>query len=67
MVRRAFEAQLAGDGLSIVEILSTCPVGWGMTPIEAMRHVAEEVVRTYPLGVLVDRVARTVPSGGASR
>ena len=32
MLRRAFEAQLAGDGLSIVEVLSTCPVGWGMTP-----------------------------------
>ena len=31
MLRRAFEDQLAGGGFSIVEILSTCPVGWGMT------------------------------------
>ena len=36
MLRRAFEVQLAGGGLSIVEVLSTCPVGWGMTPTEAM-------------------------------
>jgi 2-oxoglutarate/2-oxoacid ferredoxin oxidoreductase subunit beta len=55
MVRRAFEAQLSGSGLSIVEILSTCPVGWGMTPTEAMEHLARDVVQTYPLGVLVDR------------
>jgi 2-oxoglutarate/2-oxoacid ferredoxin oxidoreductase subunit beta len=55
MLRRAFETQLAGDGLSIVEILSTCPVGWGLTPTESMEHVAHDVVSTYPLGVLVDR------------
>jgi 2-oxoglutarate/2-oxoacid ferredoxin oxidoreductase subunit beta len=55
MLRRAFETQLAGDGLSIVEILSTCPVGWGMTPVESMEHLAYDVVETYPLGVIVDR------------
>jgi len=55
MLRRSFEAQLAGAGFSIVEILSTCPVGWGMTPTEAMHHVAADVPATYPLGVLVDR------------
>ena len=55
MLRRAFEVQLAGGGLSIVEVLSTCPVGWGMTPVESMDHVARDVVLTYPLGVLVDR------------
>lgn len=56
MIRRAFEIQLAGEGLSIVEVLSTCPVGWGMTPSESMKHVAHDVVQTYPLGVLVDRL-----------
>ena len=55
MLRRAFEVQLAGGGLSIVEVLSTCPVGWGMTPTESMEHLARDVVQTYPLGVLVDR------------
>ena len=56
MLRRAFEVQLAGGGLSIVEILSTCPVGWGLTAAEAMEHVARDVVETYPTGVLVDRL-----------
>ena len=36
--------QLSGGGLSIVEILSTCPVGWEMTPTEAMEHLAHDVV-----------------------
>ena len=55
MLRRTFEVQLAGDGLSIVEILSTCPVGWAMTPTASMAHLAEDVLQAYPLGVLVDR------------
>jgi 2-oxoglutarate ferredoxin oxidoreductase subunit beta len=62
LLRRAFQTQLDGDGLSIVEILSTCPVGWGMTPTEANEHLARDVVQTYPLGVLVDR---TKPARGA--
>jgi 2-oxoglutarate ferredoxin oxidoreductase subunit beta len=59
MLRRAFEIQLAGGGLSIVEVLSTCPVGWGLTPTAAMEHVARDVVATYPLGVMVDRSKAT--------
>jgi len=55
MLRRAFEIQLAGGGFSIVEVLSTCPVGWGMTATASMEHLANEVVATYPLGVMVDR------------
>jgi 2-oxoglutarate ferredoxin oxidoreductase subunit beta len=64
MVRRAFAVQLAGGGLSIVEILSTCPVGWGMTPTESMKHLARDVVLTYPLGVLVDRMEETGARAG---
>jgi 2-oxoglutarate ferredoxin oxidoreductase subunit beta len=55
MLRRSFEIQLGGGSFSIVEVLSTCPIGWGMTPTDSMHHLAE-VAETYPLGVLVDRV-----------
>ena len=55
LLRRAFENQVSGTGMSIVEVLSTCPVGWGLTPTESMAHLAQDVVKTYPLGVLVDR------------
>jgi len=54
MLRTAFQSQLDDQGFSIVEVLSNCPVGWGMTAPESMAHLAE-VSETYPLGVLVDR------------
>lgn len=66
MLRRAFESQLHGEGFSIVEVLSTCPVGWGMTPQEAMEHVARDVVATYPLGVIVDRMKDRDPIPSAA-
>ena len=58
LLRRACEVQLEDVGFSIVEVLSTCPVGWGMTPRQAMERLAEVVPSTYPPGVLVDRTAK---------
>lgn len=58
MIRRACQAQLNGEGFAIVEVLSNCPVGWGMTAQESMEHLAD-VEKVYPLGVLVDRSAAT--------
>lgn len=49
-IKAAFEVQLRGGGFSLVEILSTCPVNWGMTPVEALRFVKERMVPYYPLG-----------------
>ncbi len=63
MLKRSFEIQEKGLGFSIVEILSTCPVGWDMTATEAMEHVEREVVSTYPLGVMVDRPAQAKAQG----
>ena len=54
MLRRACEAQLLDRGFGIVEVLSNCPVGWGMTPVDSIAHLSE-VADTYPLGVMVDR------------
>ncbi|HEY8134482.1 MAG TPA: hypothetical protein VIF08_00455, partial [Candidatus Limnocylindrales bacterium] len=55
LLKKAFETQEAKRGFSIVEILSNCPVGWGMTAPTSMEHVEKDVIETYPLGVLVDR------------
>ncbi len=55
LLKRAFELQEAKAGFTIVEILSNCPVGWGMTAPESMEHVEKDVIGTYPLGVMVDR------------
>lgn len=50
-LKKAFEMQLNNDGFTFVEILCTCPVNWGMTPIEANKWVLEEMVDYYPLGI----------------
>ena len=49
-IRIAFEAQMAGLGFSIVELLSTCPTNWGLTPGQACDWVRDYMVPTYPLG-----------------
>jgi 2-oxoglutarate/2-oxoacid ferredoxin oxidoreductase subunit beta len=48
-LRMAFETQRRGLGFSMVELLSTCPTNWGMSPIEAMTWVEEHMVPYYPL------------------
>jgi 2-oxoglutarate/2-oxoacid ferredoxin oxidoreductase subunit beta len=70
-IKRAFEVQLEGKGFSIVEVLSTCPVGWGMTPSEAMHRLSTEVMDAYTTGTFVDRAkgiapALPAPAGPAS-
>ncbi len=50
-IRKAFETQKAGLGLSIIEVLSTCPTNWGLSPIDSIKGVKEKMVPYYPLGV----------------
>ena len=54
-IKKAFTCQLEGKGFSIVEVLSTCPTNWGMTPVEALDWVEKKMIPYYPLGNFVDR------------
>lgn len=54
-LRRACEIQLEGRGFAIVEVISNCPVGWGMTPTESIERLRDIVAREYRPGVIVDR------------
>lgn len=56
-IRKAFECQLTGKGFSLVEILSTCPTNWGMTPVEALERIRTEMMQEFPLGVYKDCIA----------
>jgi 2-oxoglutarate ferredoxin oxidoreductase subunit beta len=49
-IRIAFEAQIDELGFSIVELLSSCPTNWGMTPAEAMDWIRDHMIPYYPLG-----------------
>ncbi|MBE5780259.1 MAG: 2-oxoglutarate oxidoreductase [Clostridiales bacterium] len=50
-VKKAFETQIAGKGFAIVELLSTCPTNWGLSPVDALKFVEEKMIPQYPLGV----------------
>jgi 2-oxoglutarate ferredoxin oxidoreductase subunit beta len=49
-IRTAFEAQVKGLGFSVVELLSSCPTNWGMTPAESLDWIRDSMMPTYPLG-----------------
>ncbi|HHY91396.1 MAG TPA: 2-oxoglutarate oxidoreductase [Clostridiales bacterium] len=49
-IRKAFETQMEGKGFSLVEVLSTCPTNWGLTPVEALKWLEENMIAYYPLG-----------------
>jgi 2-oxoisovalerate ferredoxin oxidoreductase beta subunit len=53
-VKKALQNQVEGRGFSLVEVLSPCPTGWGMTPGDACTWIKEHLSETFPLGVIKD-------------
>jgi len=53
-IKKAFEVQKNKLGLSIVEVLSTCPTNWGLTPVKSLEWIRERMIPYYPLGVFKD-------------
>lgn len=53
-LKKAFDVQLQGLGFGFVEILSSCPTNWHMSPQEAHIRVKEEMMPVFPLGVYKD-------------
>jgi 2-oxoglutarate/2-oxoacid ferredoxin oxidoreductase subunit beta len=49
-IRTAFETQVRGLGFSMVELLSTCPTNWGISPLESLIWLEEHMIPAYPLG-----------------
>lgn len=50
-IKKAFQHQLNGDGFAIVEVLSTCPTNWGMTPVKAVKWLEDNMMKVFPLGI----------------
>ncbi len=57
-IYKAFKNQVEGKGFSLVEVISTCPTNWGLTPVKAMEWANENMIPYYPLGVYRDRDAQ---------
>ena len=49
-IKTAFEVQQKGLGFSMVELLSSCPTNWKLTPNEALDFIEENMVPAFPLG-----------------
>ncbi len=58
-IKKAFQNQIEGKGFSLVEVLSTCPTNWGMTPDKALNWLEENMIPYYPLGVYKDKYAES--------
>ena len=57
-IKKAFQNQIDGKGFSLIEVVSSCPTNWGMTPSKALQWVEEKMIPYYPLGVYRDKSAK---------
>lgn len=49
-IRKAFDYQLENRCFSFVEVISTCPTNWGMTPMDSIKWAEEVLLPFYPIG-----------------
>ena len=53
-IKKAFQNQIDGKGFSLVEVVSTCPTNWGLSPEKALKWLEDNMLPYYPLGVYKD-------------
>ena len=53
-IKRACEVQIKKLGYGFVEVLSACPTNWKMSPMDANKHIRENLIKEFPLGVFKD-------------
>ena len=54
-IKKALLNQKEGRGYSFVEVLATCPTGWGLTPKKSYNWLEETMIPYYPLGTFRDK------------
>ena len=57
-ILKAFKNQTENKGFSLIEVVSTCPTNWGLTPEKALQWVDEKMIPYYPLGIYKDKGAK---------
>ena len=58
IILKGFQNQIDKKGFSLIEVVSSCPTNWGMTPAKALQWVEDNMIPYYPLGVYKDRSAK---------
>jgi 2-oxoglutarate ferredoxin oxidoreductase subunit beta len=59
LLRRAFEYQRDNTCFSFIEVLSTCPTNWGVSPNEASTWLEDNMMPYFPLGILKEPEVRS--------
>uniref|UniRef100_A0A7V0Z542 Thiamine pyrophosphate enzyme TPP-binding domain-containing protein n=1 Tax=candidate division WOR-3 bacterium TaxID=2052148 RepID=A0A7V0Z542_UNCW3 len=54
-IKTGFQYQIDNKGFSLIEVLSMCPTGWGVTPVQAKKWIAEVMAKYYPMGEFRNR------------
>ncbi len=49
-IKQAFQYQMDARCFSMVELISTCPTNWGLTPVDAIKWAEDTMLPYYPLG-----------------
>ncbi|HOI22099.1 MAG: thiamine pyrophosphate-dependent enzyme [Spirochaetia bacterium] len=65
MIRTAFEAQMRGEGFTMVEILSQCPTNWKLSPPESIDWLEKNMIPFYPLGEIKNTLSTAAAPAGA--
>ena len=60
-IRKAIKNQVDNLGFSLVEILSSCPSGWKMDPVDSMKWIEETMLEQFPVGVYRDHTKEVEP------
>ena len=54
-IKKAIQNQIDGKGFSMVEIVTSCPTNWGMSAMDALDFLEDNMLKEFPLGVVRDR------------
>ncbi len=54
-IKKAFQYQVENKGFSMIEVLSSCNIGWGLSPNDALQYIKNEMATYFPLGVYKDK------------
>ena len=50
-IKKALTKQIDSKGFSLIEIISTCPTNWKMTPAASMEWANHAMIKRFPLGI----------------
>ena len=50
-IKKAFEYQINKKGFTLIEVLSTCPSNWKLSPLDSIKWLKINMIPMFPLGV----------------